>query len=84
MNERLVEKVARAIYDEMDLSDSLALPEATRYAGAAIDASGLSALICAATEFVKEAEEMGFGKTSDRALPGSYDNLLAALKEVKG
>lgn len=43
-----------------------------------------SALIRAATDLVQEMEEMGYGKTSDRALPGSYDNLLAALKEVKG
>jgi len=34
----MVEKVARAIYEEMDLSDSLALPEAERYARAAIQA----------------------------------------------
>lgn len=33
-----VEKVAKAIHDEMDLTDSLALPEATRYARAAIEA----------------------------------------------
>lgn len=41
------------------------------------------ALIRAATDLVQEMEEMGYGKTSDRALPGSWDTMLAALAEVK-
>lgn len=35
---KMIDKVAKAIFDEMDLSDSLALPEAERYARAAIEA----------------------------------------------
>lgn len=38
MASEMVERVARAIYDEMDLADSLSLPEAERYARAAIAA----------------------------------------------
>lgn len=40
-------------------------------------------LIRAATDLVQEMEEMGYGKTSDRALPGSWDTMVAALAEVK-
>lgn len=34
----MIEKVAKAIYEAMDLSDSLSLPEAEKYARAAIEA----------------------------------------------
>jgi|UniRef100_A0A6H1Z9Y5 hypothetical protein len=86
MDERLVEKVARSLAAAFpNGSDTLhylyesAAGEYNELAKVAIDASGLPALIRAATDLVKEAEEMGFGKTSEKALPGSWDALVQAL-----
>ena len=39
-------------------------------------------LLTAATTFIEEAERMGWGKTSETALPGSYDALVKAVKEM--
>jgi hypothetical protein len=90
MDERLVEKVAHAIRDKCaeldqrdDVLDADAMLFSKEYAVSAIEATGISALIRAATDLVKEAEEMGFGKTSETALPGSWDALIVALEEVK-
>lgn len=80
MDERLVEKVYRAANDAAEQVDEHATEKMVK---AAIETTGILALIRAATDLVQEMEEMGYGKTSDRALPGSYDNLLAALAEVK-
>ena len=44
----------------------------------------LEPLLSAATTFIEEAESMGWGKTSETALPGSYDTLVKAVREVKG
>jgi hypothetical protein len=42
-----------------------------------------AALIRAATSFVEEAERMGWGKTSETALPGSWDDLKMAVKRTR-
>jgi hypothetical protein len=43
-----------------------------------------SPLLHAASLFISEAERMGYGKTSEKALPGSFDLLVKAVREVKG
>jgi len=56
----------------------------TFFAKTAIAACGIHDLLHAATSFISEAEEMGWGKTSETALPGSYDTLKMALDKVRG
>src|SRR5688500_18088515 len=86
MDGRLVEKVARALNhvecephkdvtgygDTFGWEDVMSQVRERHLATSrtAIEASGLPALIRAATDLVQEMEEMGYGKTSDRALPG--------------
>lgn len=40
-------------------------------------------LLQAATAFVEELKSFGYGQTSEKALPGSYDALVAALERIK-
>lgn len=87
--EKLVERVARAIWDSHELADFSVAPSIEKGfhlngARAAIEASGLLPLLSAAEAFIAEAESMGWGETSETALPGSWDTLVKAVREVKG
>lgn len=98
--EKLVERVARSIVaslhedasgfgyigDADNLTDVVVDDRVDMIAAAkaTIDASGLLPLLSAAEAFISEAERMGYGKTSEKALPGSFDALVKAVREVKG
>lgn len=43
-----------------------------------------SDLIRTASDFIAELKSMGYGETSERALPGSFDPFIEALRKVKG
>lgn len=95
--EKLVEKAAKAAWrqrvrffaeQDFDLSeddpeDMVRRNGVDGEARAVLNASGLLPLLTASEAFIREAEEMGWGKTSDKALPGSWDALIVALEEVK-
>lgn len=90
-SESMVERVARAIALEHLDPETLAAvyPDlwfvAESYfdlARAAIDASGVEDLIRTATAFVEELRRMGYGETSERALPGSFDPFVEALERL--
>jgi hypothetical protein len=51
---------------------------------AAIAKSDFPDIIRTAFAFVEELRRMGYGETSERALPGSFDPFLEALRKVKG
>ena len=48
------------------------------------EAAKFAALLTASEAFIREAEEMGWGTTSDTQLPGSFDSLVAAVRSVRG
>jgi len=79
-----VDRVAAAIAGELDEKRFYSCPAFQSAARCAIEASGLLPLLSAATTFIEEAESMGWGETSEKAFPGSFDALLKAVREAKG
>lgn len=88
--ENLVERVAKSLAgvfpngsDTLHYQYEKATDDYTDLANAALEASGLLPLLSAATTFIEECDRMGWGETSETALPGSFDLLRKAVNEVR-
>lgn len=72
----MVERVTNAIYDAMDIADSLAVPEAERYARAAIKA------MREPTEAMKEAWNRDFDDWLHERIEDEYHPYTVMIDEA--
>jgi hypothetical protein len=94
MSEEMIERVARAMCEatgtiwggprgEADPDFAFVRVFYISMARAAIEASGMNDLLRTATAFIEELKAFGYGETSEKALPGSFDAFIRAVNALK-